>query len=132
MVEEQEARHSPWHSEAFQSAGRIIGWLKPIIFLCGCVSHEFQSAGRIIGWLKEYYLVNLARFMVVSIRRADYWLVEAEGRRYRLSDIEVSIRRADYWLVEVETIACAPRSGEVSIRRADYWLVEASTAPHAR
>ena len=60
----------------FQSAGRIIGWLKPVIFHSSLSPEEFQSAGRIIGWLKRW--CNCYAFIIkaVSIRRADYWLVE--------------------------------------------------------
>ena len=42
--------------------------------------------------------VNAAR--PVSIRRADYWLVEALSPVYGGNDTSISIRRADYWLVE--------------------------------
>ena len=38
--------------------------------------------------------------------------------------VSVSIRRADYWLVEVLERGLLPPSPCVSIRRADYWLVE--------
>ena len=37
---------------------------------------------------------------VVSIRRADYWLVEAMTPNAVRLMVKVSIRRADYWLVE--------------------------------
>ena len=37
----------------------------------------------------------------VSIRRADYWLVEARHPGRKTERRLVSIRRADYWLVEV-------------------------------
>ena len=37
---------------------------------------------------------------------------------------QVSIRRADYWLVEGMSEADAVEFFRVSIRRADYWLVE--------
>ena len=118
---------------------------------------KFQSAGRIIGWLKHidngYGVTN-----VVSIRRADYWLVE--GLRLAIIEREplaVSIRRADYWLVEVSRSAISEvavflfqSAGRiigwlkewdanavqtfalVSIRRADYWLVEADTRSRFR
>ena len=36
----------------------------------------FQSAGRIIGWLKRSGVEECAASEPVSIRRADYWLVE--------------------------------------------------------
>ena len=86
---------------------------------------RFQSAGRIIGWLKEPAQWHNAKGYCVSIRRADYWLVEAR-QMLRLQKIAlVSIRRADYWLVE-EVVGMAPNASRaVSIRRADYWLVEA-------
>ena len=38
---------------------------------------RFQSAGRIIGWLKHSPQAPRRRHGGVSIRRADYWLVEA-------------------------------------------------------
>ena len=60
----------------------------------------FQSAGRIIGWLKPKSPPKPPPTLPVSIRRADYWLVEASwAGRLTLSRC-VSIRRADYWLVE--------------------------------
>ena len=40
---------------------------------------------------------------------------------------KVSIRRADYWLVEGPKATAIRRQRGVSIRRADYWLVEAAT-----
>ena len=64
----------------------------------------------------------------VSIRRADYWLVE-EGTRTPtpFASRSVSIRRADYWLVEeLVSVTLGTVASCVSIRRADYWLVEAS------
>ena len=39
----------------------------------------FQSAGRIIGWLKYPRGLRRLRADGVSIRRADYWLVEVRG-----------------------------------------------------
>ena len=66
-------------------------------------SHDlplFQSAGRIIGWLKHHCDFSLCLSLSVSIRRADYWLVEATHIGLRCSRGSVSIRRADYWLVE--------------------------------
>ena len=61
----------------------------------------------------------------VSIRRADYWLVEEYMMKVALADVIVSIRRADYWLVEAGYATANPAgSTKVSIRRADYWLVE--------
>ena len=42
--------------------------------------NAFQSAGRIIGWLKfKRGFDNRGNFLV-SIRRADYWLVEERLR----------------------------------------------------
>ena len=60
----------------FQSAGRIIGWLKLIATSKKPLTHQFQSAGRIIGWLKHGLPFCGGMFARVSIRRADYWLVE--------------------------------------------------------
>ena len=40
------------------------------------VVHKFQSAGRIIGWLKFAAILIWGPYGQVSIRRADYWLVE--------------------------------------------------------
>ena len=60
----------------------------------------FQSAGRIIGWLKDFIPGTLQDFDDVSIRRADYWLVELKELLALLQTSVVSIRRADYWLVE--------------------------------
>ena len=37
----------------FQSAGRIIGWLKDGVNQRLDAVEKFQSAGRIIGWLKR-------------------------------------------------------------------------------
>ena len=50
----------------FQSAGRIIGWLKTDDFIRSKYGAKFQSAGRIIGWLKAW-----RRGDAVSIRRAN-------------------------------------------------------------
>ena len=61
----------------------------------------FQSAGRIIGWLKFQGLPLLSQLTRVSIRRADYWLVEGPLTPSVTTHDAVSIRRADYWLVEV-------------------------------
>ena len=60
----------------------------------------FQSAGRIIGWLKSAEARSASARAIVSIRRADYWLVEDEYRDGLDWESWVSIRRADYWLVE--------------------------------
>ena len=61
----------------------------------------FQSAGRIIGWLNGEVRGRLVARETVSIRRADYWLVELKAHHpTRPAYIQVSIRRADYWLVE--------------------------------
>ena len=64
-------------ADEFQSAGRIIGWLKRQCEAVLAMVQQFQSAGRIIGWLKYTTYPGLARLPPVSIRRADYWLVEA-------------------------------------------------------
>ena len=119
-------RVPPKRSTQFQSAGRIIGWLKPV--------HSPQ-ASRPIGvsirradyWLVEAYnpVVPHKTFDLVSIRRADYWLVEVHDVvPVRLRYEKVSIRRADYWLVEAKQASPFPLALSVSIRRADYWLVE--------
>ena len=109
----------------------------------------FQSAGRIIGWLKRPPCRSLPDGRRVSIRRADYWLVEGRLTCSTGRSGNVSIRRADYWLVEVDAAVAAiadtvefQSAGRiigwlkeqvsplpvphivVSIRRADYWLVE--------
>ena len=42
----------------------------------------------------------------VSIRRADYWLVEGRVATPVAVNPLVSIRRADYWLVEVVIVGC--------------------------
>ena len=136
----------------FQSAGRIIGWLKHISIVHVSHSRSFQSAGRIIGWLKIRHLAVWRIILQVSIRRADYWLVEdvglygqtgcgkefqsagriigwlklGGGISFFVAGI-VSIRRADYWLVEVRASVYGGRCEAVSIRRADYWLVEDAT-----
>ena len=88
---------------------------------------KFQSAGRIIVWLKPYNFRRMAFCGVVSIRRADYWLVE--GNRLaptmpRMNEFQ-SAGRIIGWLKQA---AHKQRSGtsSVSIRRADYWLVEAN------
>ena len=91
------------NSAAFQSAGRIIGWLKHPRCRCGLVVQAFQSAGRIIGWLKPPCPAALFSSREVSIRRADYWLVEGWAQSGCWRVCGVSIRRADYWLVEDET-----------------------------
>ena len=44
--------------------------------------NPFQSAGRIIGWLKAQDIAEMLIARKVSIRRADYWLVEADERPY--------------------------------------------------
>ena len=109
----------------FQSAGRIIGWLKtPQIINTFKGLPLFQSAGRIIGWLKMSIQKDGPFLCAVSIRRADYWLVEGLAASFTRFKRFVSIRRADYWLVEV--LCCSRQGGpsKVSIRRADYWLVE--------
>ena len=62
--------------------------------------------------------------VVVSIRRADYWLVEGASFNPIYARWMVSIRRADYWLVEAKMGFKADAAKIVSIRRADYWLVE--------
>ena len=86
----------------------------------------FQSAGRIIGWLKGRGLPQALLVVDVSIRRADYWLVEVDpdGIKQALDDAFQSAGRIIGWLKPVP-----PRrqrsTGLVSIRRADYWLVEA-------
>ena len=64
----------------------------------------FQSAGRIIGWLKRLSVGQAIERSDVSIRRADYWLVEVHFKRRNVYRRRVSIRRADYWLVEVVTL----------------------------
>ena len=78
LVEASHADRCAWQLSAFQSAGRIIGWLK---YGTGSgaigASSQFQSAGRIIGWLKHCATIrSSADCGDVSIRRADYWLVE--------------------------------------------------------
>ena len=50
----------------FQSAGRIIGWLKLRFCFVLVVDCSFQSAGRIIGWLK------LVAFTSMSGRRVAF------------------------------------------------------------
>ena len=45
----------------------------------------FQSAGRIIGWLKWKAVIEEYQIKMVSIRRADYWLVEGGRRGARCS-----------------------------------------------
>ena len=45
------------------------------------------------------------KILKVSIRRADYWLVEVPLSSVRQPPEPVSIRRADYWLVEVIRLA---------------------------
>ena len=65
----------------FQSAGRIIGWLKRVTVAASPLLLVFQSAGRIIGWLKSTRLILSYRIYTVSIRRADYWLVEGTPLR---------------------------------------------------
>ena len=67
----------------------------------------------------------------VSIRRADYWLVEDVGSSPGAwAIITVSIRRAVYWLVEGRPAYRRNLLLLVSIRRADYWLVEGRNAGH--
>ena len=67
--------------------------------------------------------------ITVSIRRADYWLVEGRNAGHVIHDrLTVSIRRADYWLVEAHGWCAFDHLLAVSIRRADYWLVEARSA----
>ena len=109
----------------FQSAGRIIGWLKP--FRSSTVSRMpgFQSAGRIIGWLKICAHHHAGRQAGVSIRRADYWLVEVRerGRCYGGRRWFQSAGRIIGWLKSGEDAPFTCRWA-VSIRRADYWLVE--------
>ena len=61
----------------FQSAGRIIGWMKRRAYKANKQSDGFQSAGRIIGGMKVTVVDMLERNLFVSIRRADYWLDEA-------------------------------------------------------
>ena len=85
----------------------------------------FQSAGRIIGWLKLNPAARVRGQVLVSIRRADYWLVEDRPRADNGTARRVSIRRADYWLVEGVVLPHEGVKRLVSIRRADYWLVEA-------
>ena len=98
----------------------------------GLKCRMFQSAGRIIGWLKGSVVASLTSSVIVSIRRADYWLVEV-GRSWRgLCGVPVSIRRADYWLVEEGQARLVTPLVRVSIRRADYWLVEAARTTRAR
>ena len=109
----------------FQSAGRIIGWLKftvSAMFMKLCM---FQSAGRIIGWLKSSYRIGRFRSaMFQSAGRIIGWLKSLRVPLDRFKR-RVSIRRADYWLVEGRREAPLGRRVAVSIRRADYWLVEA-------
>ena len=109
----------------FQSAGRIIGWLKCVRLPVLLDVSVFQSAGRIIGWLKlDIHAFDCIDAYTVSIRRADYWLVEEDrGFRAYFLPYAVSIRRADYWLVEVPVSKHVLIATPVSIRRADYWLV---------
>ena len=68
----------------------------------GLKCRMFQSAGRIIGWLKGSVVASLTSSVIVSIRRADYWLVEELYGPCDIAYAAVSIRRADYWLVEVQ------------------------------
>ena len=68
----------------------------------------------------------------VSIRRADYWLVEdGDFNEDDYDTMYVSIRRADYWLVEAHTKRGLFNQIRVSIRRADYWLVEGKWYPES-
>ena len=46
----------------------------------------------------------------VSIRRADYWLVEATESGVVVVEWTVSIRRADYWLVEEGRQVASPNA----------------------
>ena len=74
-----------WHcfrQAWFQSAGRIIGWLNLDNVEATLELIKFQSAGRIIGWLNNSPIIWRISTSSVSIRRADYWLVEG-----RLTDL---------------------------------------------
>ena len=86
----------------------------------------FQSAGRIIGWLKLTSIGLSDDVIKVSIRRADYWLVEGASRTSK-SDVQKQFQSAGRiigWLKTIEQ-GRARIAAIVSIRRADYWLVEA-------
>ena len=73
---EEVATQSGIRDDQFQSAGRIIGWLKVHGIRRKDAGGLFQSAGRIIGWLKFLTTRSCCFISLVSIRRADYWLVE--------------------------------------------------------
>ena len=66
LVEEERVRICQGTNRLFQSAGRIIGWLKLRCATLAVLYRQFQSAGRIIGWLKSAHLrivfVTLSRF----------------------------------------------------------------------
>ena len=84
----------------------------------------FQSAGRIIGWLKFSCVQDNRSGIEVSIRRADYWLVEVD----KVADQHKSVKfqsagRIIGWLKPRRRKA-GLAGARVSIRRADYWLVE--------
>ena len=89
-------------------------------------SPAFQSAGRIIGWLKIVVARLADPAVEVSIRRADYWLVEVKRAlvmRTRHNRFQ-SAGRIIGWLKD--KLRGSPHAPQrVSIRRADYWLVEA-------
>ena len=88
-------------NEQFQSAGRIIGWLKNIVTIIHAQIIKFQSAGRIIGWLKMgTFLSMVRRKQFQSAGRIIGWL-KLRPRQHLRGIVVVSIRRADYWLVEV-------------------------------
>ena len=54
LVEVQATRNACILGLSFQSAGRIIGWLKAFgLGMTMAAIQQFQSAGRIIGWLKS-------------------------------------------------------------------------------
>ena len=67
----------------FQSAGRIIGWLKAVIAVEHTAFDKFQSAGRIIGWLKVASTSTSGRRVAFqSAGRIIGWL-KTGGRRQR-------------------------------------------------
>ena len=62
--------------EKFQSAGRIIGWLKHSHCLIAPYNRKFQSAGRIIGWLKlAFYIRIILQVLFQSAGRIIGWLL---------------------------------------------------------
>ena len=127
-------RLTPWRL-SFQSAGRIIGWLKRIIRRQQELLNyaKFQSAGRIIGWLKTLDLTRILNVqkMFQSAGRIIGWMKASRTSRSAVQKQFQSAGRIIGWMKPFTSSVTRWTMPTVSIRRADYWLDEVASGHRA-